>query len=159
MLCKQLKLSSGGTAKELRARLIKKLKPSPKTEHREIKLCPNLAEKLKKTAKISLQAARKGIPETLLVVDNEEKKIFSVNISYTGGDVLATMTKTVDFPPNLLSVELTLATTEVMVVSSTTQVTLLDHMFQLLRIFSFEHSVISMCVNTGGKFRFLQDED
>jgi len=159
MLCKQLKLSSGGTAKELRARLIKKLKPSLKTEHQEIKLCPNLAEKLKKTAKISLQAARKGIPETLLGVDNEEMKIFSVNISYTGGEVLATMTKTVDFPPNLLSVELTLATSEVMIVSSTTQVTLLDHMFQLLRIFSFEHSVISMCVNTGGKFRFLQDED
>ena len=159
LLCKQLKLAAGGTAKELRARLIKKLKPSPKTEHREIKLNPNLVENFKKTSKITLLAVRKGIPESLLDVDNEKKKVFHVNISYTGGEALATLNKTLDFPQNLESVELTLATPDVIIFSSSTQITLFDIMLQLLRIFRVEHSVISMCVNAGGKFLFVQDDD
>ena len=159
LLCKQLKLAAGGTAKELRARLIKKLKTSPKTEHREIKLNPNLVENFKKSSKMCLLTVRKCIPESLLEVDNAKKKLFHVNISYTGGEALATLSKTFDFPHNLESVELSLATSEVIILYSSTEITLFDHMLQQLRIFRLEHSVVSMCVNDGGKFLFVQDDD
>ena len=156
-LCTQMKLAAGGTAKDLRSRLVKKLKPSKRTELQDIILCPNLRDHFGKSTNICLLAVKNNLPDSLIEVDMELKRVFTVKISYEEGEVHARLANALDFPPNLEAVETVLATPDVIICCSLKQMILLDHFLNVMRIIDLEFPVVSMCVKEE-KLAFLQED-
>ena len=143
-LCKDLGLSCEGNVKDLKARLIKKLKPTsnlvPLNIHSDSQLLKNLRSGFVFT-KCKLE---NGQIKSLVLADNGRRELASVVLEYKKGSVY-TKTSSFDFPSSFDEVKLLTSNGTVTVFVSLNQLTIVDDQFQVLSVCIIELPLTDVC--------------
>ena len=147
-LCKDLDLNFEGTVKLLKSRLIKKLKPTPKLDPRSIEASPALAKHLHRHSKISEFKVEEGIIKALILADNDAKKLISIELKASGGEVIAEVNVAVAFPVGASDVTLILTSSEgVTLLVSTSQLIVLNNTFHTMAMVDLDTPIADMNEN------------
>ena len=124
-------LPTGGTVKELKGRLVGKLRPTSKLESRCVKLDPELAKHLNKESILSKSSQQSGRVEHLLIVDNKAEKIVVLDLLYQGGEVNVKVKETGNFPVGVKDIKVSVHTGNEILLVSEDQLSVINSSFVL----------------------------